>query len=268
MQTQTMYQKNLFEGKTALVTGGRSGIGYGIAKQYLALGATVIIASRKEEPLAAAAKELGCDHKACDIRKEEDIQALADYIKETHGRLDILINNAGGQFPAPAELISFKGWAAVINNNLNGTFYMSQQMAQRFFIPQKSGVILNIIANIYRGFPGMAHTGAARAGVDNLTKTLAQEWAEYGIRVNAIAPGIIESSGLDTYPDMIKQFFNDARDANLMKRFGAVEDVANAVMFYTCPLSAYISGTTLYVDGAEHLAGDGMGLRKIMRSFM
>ena len=263
-----MYNKNTFTSKIALVTGGRSGIGYAIAKQYLALGAKVIIASRKEEPLAVAATELGCDYKACDIRKEEDIKALADYIKVQHGHLDILVNNAGGQFPAPAELISFKGWAAVINNNLNGTFYVSQQMAKSFFMPQKSGVIVNIIANIYRGFPGMAHTGAARAGVDNLTKTLAQEWAEYGIRVNAIAPGIIESSGLDTYPDMIKNFFNDARDANLMKRFGAVEDVANAVMFYSSSLSSYVSGTTLYVDGADHLAGNPMGLYKVMKSLM
>lgn len=263
-----MYQKDLFKNKIALVTGGRSGIGYGIAKQYLALGASVIIASRKEESLAAAAKELGCDYKACDIRKEEDIKALAKYIQEKHGRLDILVNNAGGQFPAPAELISFKGWAAVVNNNLNGTFYMSQQMAKSFFMLQKSGVIVNIIANIYRGFPGMAHTGAARAGVDNLTKTLAQEWAEYNIRVNAIAPGVIESSGLDTYPDMIKNYFDEARAANLMKRFGTVEDVANTVVFYTSPLSSYISGTTLYVDGLDHLAANPMGLYKIMKSLI
>ncbi len=263
-----MYANDLFNDKVALITGGRSGIGYGIAKDYIKYGAKVIIASRKEEPLAKAAEELGCAYKACDIRKTDQIEALADFIKAEFGQLDILINNAGGQFPAPAEIISEKGWAAVINNNLNGTFYMAQKMANTFFIPQKSGVIVNIIANMFRGFPGMAHTGAARAGVENLTKTLAQEWAEYNIRVNAIAPGVIESSGLDTYPDAIKSFFEDVKKNNLMGRFGTVEDVANVVLFYSCPLSAYISGTTLYVDGMDHLAGNGMKLYKTLKAMM
>ncbi|MGK0363856.1 MAG: citronellol/citronellal dehydrogenase [Saprospiraceae bacterium] len=264
-----MYKEDLFKGKTALVTGGRSGIGYGIAKMYLQLGAKVIIASRKAELLAKAAKELSafgtCDYKVCDIRKTDEIQVLADYIKKNHGVLDILVNNAGGQFPAPAELISDNGWAAVVNNNLNGTFYMSRIMATNFFIPQKHGNIVNILANIWRGFPGMAHTGAARAGVDNLTKTLAQEWAEYNIRVNAIAPGIIESSGLETYTDDVRNFFNEMREKNLMGRFGTVEDVANAVMFQSGPMSSYISGTTLYVDGMSHLAGDRMALYKMLK---
>jgi len=264
-----MYQKTLFEDKVALVTGGRSGIGYGIAKMYLQLGATVIIASRKELPLATAAAELSkmgtCDHKACDIRDTKQVAALAQHIKQQHGRLDILVNNAGGQFPARAEMISENGWMAVINNNLNGTFFVSQQMAKTFFIPQCEGVIVNIIANIFRGFPAMAHTGAARAGVENLTKTLAQEWAEYKIRINSIAPGVIESSGLDTYPEAIKPFFDAAREANLMQRFGTPEDVANAVMFYSSPLSSYVSGTTLYVDGLDHLAGQNMKFIEVMK---
>ncbi|MBT8219608.1 MAG: SDR family oxidoreductase [Bacteroidia bacterium] len=267
-----MYHKETLKDKIALVTGGRSGIGYAIAKQFLQLGASVMICSRKEEPLAAAAKELNefgpCYAHPCDIREVEQIEALGEAIQEKFGRLDILVNNAGGQFPAPAELISKKGWATVINNNLNGTFYMSQHMAQKFFIPQNSGVIVNIIANVYRGFPGMAHTGAARAGVDNLTKSLAQEWARYGVRVNAIAPGTIESSGLDTYPKMIQDSFEAAKEDNLMKRFGTVEDVANATTFYSCDLSSYISGTTLYVDGCEHLAGDRMGLINTLRAMM
>ncbi|MEO0896116.1 MAG: SDR family oxidoreductase [Bacteroidota bacterium] len=267
-----MYAKDLFQGKHILVTGGRSGIGYAIAKQFLELGASVTIASRKEEPLAKAAAELSafgpCDYRRCDIRKTEQIQELVEHIKTNHSQLDILINNAGGQFPAPAEHISEKGWAAVINNNLNGTFYMSQAMAKAFFIPQKQGNVINIIANIFRGFPGMAHTGAARAGVENLTKTLAQEWASYNIRMNAVAPGIIESSGLDTYPPPIKSFFDQMRKENPFGRFGSVEDVSNAVMFFASPLSSYVSGTTLYVDGLEHLAGNGMGLFKLMNSFM
>ena len=112
-----------------------------------------------------------CDSFALDIRDDEKVAAFAQYIQEHDGRLDILINNAGGQFPSPAEHISTKGWNAVINTNLNGTFYMTKEMATRFFIPQKEGIVVNIIANIFKGFPGMAHTGAARAGVDNLTKT-------------------------------------------------------------------------------------------------
>ncbi len=267
-----MYDKNLFKNKIALVTGGRSGIGFGIAKMYLQLGAKVIIASRKEKPLIEAAKALAefgdCDYKACDIRKTAEVKALAEDIHTKYKSLDVLVNNAGGQFPAPAELISENGWAAVINNNLNGTFYMSQQIANTFFIPQKKGVIVNIIANVFRGFPGMAHTGAARAGVENLTKTLAQEWAEYNIRVNAIAPGIIESSGLETYPEQIKKFFAQAKKENLLGRFGTVEDVANAIMFYSSPLSAYTSGTTLYVDGLEHLAANGMDLYKVLKSML
>ncbi len=267
-----MYHPELFKGKTALVSGGRSGIGYGIAKQFLELGATVLICSRKEEPLIKAAETLGtigpCYYEVCDIRKTSDIELLAKKTRQELGGLDILVNNAGGQFPAPAELISENGWAAVINNNLNGTFYMSQIMAKEFFIPEKSGIIVNIIANMHRGFPGMAHTGAARAGVENLTKSLAQEWAMYNIRVNSIAPGTIQSSGLDQYPKEIQSQFEAARKENLMGRFGAIEDIANAVSFFSCPLSSYISGTTLYVDGLEHLAGDRNGLIRTLRSMI
>ena len=267
-----MYQKDLFKNKHVLVTGGRSGIGYAIAKQFLQLGASVTIASRKKDPLEKAVIELSafgeCNGYSCDIRNVEDIEILANHIKSEHRKLDILINNAGGQFPAPAELISTNGWSAVINNNLSGTFFVSQQMAKTFFIPQRNGTIVNITANIFRGFPGMAHTGAARAGVENLTKTLSQEWAEYNIRINAIAPGTIASSGLDTYPAPLKKFFTQAQEENLMNRFGTVEDVANSVMFLSSPLSSYIGGVTLYVDGMEHLAGDRMGLYNVLKGFM
>jgi len=267
-----MYQENLFKNKTALITGGRSGIGYAIAKQFLTLGAKVFICSRKEEALQKAADELNalgeCHYYPCDIRMPEQVADMAAKLKSVFSELDILVNNAGGQFPAPAELISTKGFATVINNNLNGTFYVSQEIFKQFFKAQNHGNIINIIANIYRGFPGMAHTGAARAGVDNLTKTLAMEWAEYNVRVNAIAPGTIESSGLDTYPKQIQDSFNKGREENLMGRFGTVEDVSNAVMFYASTLSAYVNGTTLYVDGLEHLAGDRMGLFNVLKSML
>lgn len=267
-----MFQQDLFKDKIALVTGGRSGIGYAIAKQLLQLGAKVTIASRKEGPLQKAAAELAafgpCDYKACDIRQTTDIQALAQQIREHHGRLDILVNNAGGQFPALAEFINDKGWNAVVNNNLNGTFFMIREMANTFFIPQKEGVIVNIIANIYRGFPGMVHTGAARAGVENMTKTLAVEWSCHNIRINCIAPGTIESSGLDQYPPAIQDLFEDAKKAIPAGRFGTVEEVAQATCFMASPMASYINGTTLYVDGAQHLNSDIMGLPNVIKSFM
>lgn len=252
-----MFQSELFKDKVALVTGGATGIGYAIAAQLLQLGARVFIASRKEEKLVAAHAELAklgpCAYAVCDIRQTEQIQALADKIKTEAGRLDILINNAGGQFPSPAEDIAEKGWNAVINNNLNGTWYMTQLMARTFFIPQQSGIVVNIIVNIYRGVPGLSHTGAARAGVDNLTKSLAVEWSKYNIRLNAVAPGIIKSSGLDHYPAELIQGLETTIP---MKRLGSVEEVAWLTLFLASPMAAYITGETVYVDGGQKLWGN------------
>lgn len=252
-----MFQTDLFQNQIVLVTGGGSGIGYAVAEQFLLLGAKVYIASRKEERVQKAAEQLSaigpCEYAACDIRRTEDIQHLADDIREKEGRLDILINNAGGQFPSTAEDINEKGWNAVINNNLNGTWNMTQSMAKNFFIPQNSGVIINIIVNIYRGVPGMAHTGAARAGVDSLTKSLAVEWSRYGIRVNAVAPGIIQSSGLDNYPPQLLQGLSDKIP---MKRLGSVAEAAWPILFLAGPAASYITGETLYVDGGSRLWGD------------
>jgi len=267
-----MFKTNTFQDKIVLVTGGRSGIGYQIAKDFLQLGAKVIICSRKEDKLTIAAEELKAfgelSYQACDIRETEDIKALASMIKEKYGRLDILVNNAGGQFPALAEYISDKGWNTVINNNLNGTFFMIREMTNTFFIAQNQGTIVNITAEVYRGFPGMAHTGAARAGVENFTKTLAMEWSDFNIRINCVAPGIIESSGLDTYPKQIQDMFEDAQKAIPLRRFGKVEDVSNAVLFLASPMAAYITGVSLFVDGAQHLGFDKMGLARVLKSFV
>ncbi|MEL7222631.1 MAG: SDR family oxidoreductase [Bacteroidota bacterium] len=267
-----MYKENTFQNKVALVTGGRSGIGYQIAKDLLQLGAKVVICSRKEEPLQVARKKLSAfgtvAAMACDIREEEQIKALTSFIEAEFGRLDILVNNAGGQFPALAEYINNKGWNAVINNNLNGTFYMTREMANHFFLPQQEGTIVNIIAQVHRGFPGMVHTGAARAGVENMTKTLALEWSHANIRINCVAPGIIESSGLESYPQPVQDMFEEGRKATPLKRFGSVEDVSNAVCFLASSLASYITGITVYVDGAAHLNYDKMGLANLLRSFM
>ncbi len=267
-----MFKTDTFKDKIVLVTGGRSGIGFQTAKDFLLLGAKVVICSRKEDKLKIAAEELAefgeLSFQACDIRKTEEIQSLAKMIQEKYQRLDILVNNAGGQFPALAEYINDKGWNAVVNNNLNGTFYMIREMANTFFIPQKKGVIVNIIADVYRGFPGMVHTGAARAGVENLTKTLAQEWSDFNIRINCVAPGIIESSGLDQYPQQIQDMFEEAQKAIPLKRFGKVEDVSNAVTFLSSAMAEYITGVSLYVDGAQHLSFDKMGLARVLKSFI
>lgn len=252
-----MFQNDLFKGKIVLVTGGGSGIGYAIAKQYLALGATVYIASRNAEKIAKAITELNeigdVRSAIADIRETAQIENLANQIKEEVGRLDILVNNAGGQFPSAAENISYNGFRAVVTNNLIGTFYVTQIMAKTFFIPQKDGNIVNIIANIFRGFPGMVHTGAARAGVDNMTKTLAIEWVRYNIRVNAIAPGIIQSSGMDTYPPAI---IKGIEKSIPNQRMGTVDEVAYPVLFLSSPMASYISGETLYVDAGNRLWGD------------
>lgn len=252
-----MFASDIFKNQVVLVTGGGSGIGYTIAQKYLELGAIVWIASRKQERIDKALLELSVWGEVygttLDIREPEQIEQIAAKIKEQHGRLDILINNAGGQFPSAAENISYNGFKAVITNNLIGTFYVTQVMAKTFFIPQKQGNVVNIIANIYRGFPGMSHTGAARAGVDNLTKTLAIEWIRYNIRVNAIAPGIIASSGLEQYPE---EFVKNVTDAIPGKKMGTMEEVAWPTLFLSSPMASYINGETLYVDAGNRLWGD------------
>ena len=250
-----IFQPGIFEGKTAVVTGGRSGIGYEIARQLLQYGAEVYIASRKEAALNQAAEQLrkhgNCQAFALDIRAPEKMEEFAAFIQERSGKLDLLVNNAGGQFPSPAEGIPPKGWLAVINTNLNGTWFMTQQMANSFFLPQQAGCVVNIIVDHYRGFPGMSHTGAARAGVDNLTKSLAVEWASRNVRVNSVAPGIIRSSGLDNYPpEMVAQVSKTIP----VKRLGKVDEVAEAVLYLA--LADYVTGETLYIDGGSRLWGD------------
>ncbi len=252
-----MFQNDLFKGKIALVTGGGSGIGYSIAQRLLELGATVIISSRKEDKLKTAIEKLSaygnCRYLVCDIREITQVEAMAESIKQTEGRLDILVNNAGGQFPSAAEDIAPKGWNAVINNNLNGTWFVTQTMGKTFFIPSKQGTIVNIIANIYRGFPGMSHTGAARAGVANFTKTLAVEWSRYNIQINAVAPGIIKSTGLENYPP---EFLRGIEETIPAKRLGTTDEVAWLTLFLCSPMAQYITGETVYLDGGQRLWGD------------
>ena len=255
---ETIFRAGLYADDVVLITGGGTGIGRATAIEMGALGAKVAICGRRQERLdeaAAAVAEAGgeCFARTCDIREPEQIAALGDAILERFGRIDVLVNNAGGQFPVTAESLKPKGWDAVIRNNLSGTWYVTQTVATRSMIPQRHGRIVNVIANIARGFPGMVHTGAARAGVENMTRTLAIEWAQFGIRTVAIAPGVIRSSGTAQYPP---ELLEAARVRTPAKRLGSVEEVAHAITYLASRPASFITGATLYMDGGASLWGD------------
>ena len=253
-----VFADGLFTDEVVLITGGGSGIGLVAATEMGELGAKIAICGRRPQPLEEAVAKLeskGIDAFAapCDIREPEAISAYVDAVVERFGRIDVLINNAGGQFPTTAEALSPKGFAAVIRNNLIGTWTMTHAVATKAMIPQKRGRIVNIIAQIIRGFPGMVHTGAARAGVDNMTKTLAVEWALHGIRVNAIAPGVIVTSGTKQYPP---ELLENAEKANPLKRLGTAEEVSHLITYLASRYADFIAGQTFYIDGGASIWGE------------
>lgn len=256
MKASAIFRPDLLADTVVVVTGGGSGLGLQIARECARLGAKLAIGARNVERLEAAAAELGALgaevlHARLDIRDQPTVDAWVDAVIERFGRIDVLVNNAGGQFPSPAMAIRPKGWRAVIDTNLNGTWYMCQAVGQHM-AKGEGGRIVNIVANMWRGFPGMAHTGAARAGVVNLTKTLALEWAKEGILVNAVAPGVIRSSGLDTYPDYVRESIETEVPKHIpLKRLGREEDVAWAVVYLASPAGDYITGETVCVDGGQ-----------------
>ena len=257
MVYQSIFRPDLFAGQVVVVTGGGSGIGRAIAHELAALGAQVVLAARKLERLEVTRAEIAAAHGSasiylCNIRKEEEISALFDTVLGQYGKIDALVNNAGGQFMSPAEAISTKGWQAVIETNLTGTFMMCREAYNRY-LGQHGGAIINIIADMWRGFPGMAHTGAARAGVENLTKTLAVEWARSGVRVNAVAPGLIEGNGILQYGEEMLPFILAMKQDIPLKRMGTEAECAAAVTFLLSPAAAYITGETIKVDGAYSL---------------
>jgi citronellol/citronellal dehydrogenase len=254
----SIFKPGLFDGHVALITGGGSGIGLATAHTLGELGAKVAICGRKQERLDGAVKELAARNivalgKTCDIREPEQVAALVEAVAGELGPISVLVNNAGGQFPTTAEQVTTRGWEAVIRNNLNGTFFVTQAVATRCMIPQKKGRIVNIIANIARGFPGMVHTGAARAGVENMTKTLAVEWAQFNLQVNAVAPGIIKSSGTEQYPP---HFVEMGRLRTPMKRLGTPEECAELIAYLASDAAYFVTGETWYIDGGAHLWGD------------
>jgi citronellol/citronellal dehydrogenase len=264
--SQRVFAPGTFSEQVAVITGGGSGIGLATACELARLGGKVAICGRTQARLDEARRELlaaaalaGDDAEArvhtgaCDIREPEQVAAFVTSVVARFGGVDVLVNNAGGQFPSPAQLISPNGFTAVVKNNLVGTFVMTREVANQSMIPRRTGRIVNVIANVYRGFPGMVHTGAARAGVENMTMSLAVEWSQFNIRVNAVAPGVIVSSGTRRYPPELVAM---AVSRTPLKRAGTVDEVAAAITFLASPAAQFITGATLRIDGGQALWGD------------
>ena len=253
----SVFRADLFAGKTIIVTGGGSGIGRCTAHELASLGAKVIITGRKAEKLQSVAAEIIEDGGIChmagfDIRDEEAVKAAVAEIVAEHGPIHGLVNNAGGQFPASLQDISKKGWDAVIATNLTGGFLMMRAVFEAS-MAEHGGTIVNMTADMWNGMPGMAHSGAARAGMANLTKTAAFEWAQYGVRVNAVAPGWIASSGMDTYGGAVRAMIPHLRQHLPAKRMGTEAEVSSAIVFLLSEGASFITGVTLAIDGGAPL---------------
>lgn len=255
---RSCFKPDLLRDQTIVVTGGGSGLGRCMAHELAALGARVVITGRTQAKLDTVQSEIVEDGGVCatsafDIRDEEAVRSQIASIVDEYGRIDGLVNNAGGQFPSDLEAISGKGFDAVLRTNLSGGFLMMREVFNAS-MREHGGSIVNITADNLNGMPGMAHSGAARAGMENLTKTAAWEWGPYGVRVNCVAPGWIRSSGLETYPEDYKQQILGYGAKTPLKRLGAEWEVSAAVAFLIGPASSFITGTTIRVD-----AGGSMG---------
>ncbi len=259
--TRPVFAPDLLAGQTVLVTGGGTGLGRAIAEAFARVGADLLLAARRMDLLEIAAKELReatgrrVETAFVNIRDRGSVEALAATAAERFGQIDVLVNNAGGQFPQRARDIRPKGWHAVIETNLYGTWNMTQVFGNQM-LEGRGGVVTQIIAVIGRGFPGLAHTGAARAGVLELTRTLAYEWGPK-IRLNCVAPGPVTTRG-----------FNETYDLDMVPglkqlpipRFGRPEEVALATVFLSSPAASYITGELLYVAGGQQLYGSNQAI--------
>jgi citronellol/citronellal dehydrogenase len=249
-----IFRPGLLDGQVCLVSGAGSGLGRETALELARLGATVVGCGRRPEPLAetaelAAALPGSFEHEAADIRDEEAVERLFDGLLERHGRLDVLVNNAGGQFLAPAEEITPKGFRTVIELNVQGTWLMTHAAATRAFIPQGGGKVVSITLSPHNGMPGMVHSGAARAAVENMMRTLAIEWARFGILTCALAPGQIATETLLTkYPQVV---VDNLERSIPVGRAGRPEEIAWMVAYLASPAGDFVSGTTITVDGAR-----------------
>ena len=254
MSYRSVFRAGLFAGNVAIVTGGGSGIGRCTAHELVALGARVALVGRKPEKLEAVKVEIargGGEAEAfpCDIREEEAVRATVAAVLARFGRVDHLVNNAGGQFAAPLETISQKGWETVVRTNLTGGFLMARECYTQW-MRDHGGAIVNIVADMWMGMPTMGHSGAARAGMVNFTETAALEWSRSNVRVNAVAPGWIASSGMDHYPEAMREELRKLKDFCPLGRMGTESEVSAAICFLLSEASAFTSGATLRVDGA------------------
>ena len=249
----SVFRPGLFAGQVAIVTGGGSGLGRCAAHELASLGARVALLGRKPEKLdnvraeiESAAGEARCY--VCDIREEETVRQTISRVIADLGRVDALVNNAGGQFAAPLESISARGWDAVVRTNLTGGFLMARECYTQWMKQASAGAIVNIIADMWQGMPTMGHSGAARAGMLNFTETAAFESAT--IRVNAVAPGWIASSGLDNYPPEMAAHIKSLPKHVPLGRLGTESEVSAAICYLLSPAAAFVSGSCIRVDGA------------------
>lgn len=252
---RSVFAPGLFQGQLIIVTGGGSGIGRCTAHELAALGATVVLVGRNADKLARVQAEITADGgradtAQCDVRQEEAVKDAVKAIVARHGRIHGLVNNAGGQYISPLEGISAKGFEAVVATNLTGGFLMARECYSQS-MRSHGGAIVNVVADMWGSMPQMGHSGAARAGMVSLTETAALEWSGNGVRVNAVAPGYIASSGMDHYPPEAGPMLKAMKKTVPLKRFGTEAETSAAIVFLLSPAASFISGTTLRVDGAR-----------------
>lgn len=259
-----MLPENTFQGRVGIITGGATGIGFGMARELTRLGARVILASRKEENLGTAVEQLRSEsgradaatYHVLDVRDAEAVEAMAAKADADHGRIDFLVNNAAGNFISPTDQLSVNGWNAVIGIVLNGTFYCTSAVGKRMIAKKSGGVMLNVIANYaWTGAPGVIHSASAKAGVLAMTRTLAVEWARHKIRVNAIAPGPVHTAGASErlFPDATIE--EGIRQTIPLRRFATLEEVAQAASYLLSDYSSYVTGENFVIDGGQWLSG-------------
>jgi citronellol/citronellal dehydrogenase len=253
----SVLRPGLFHDEVHVVTGGGSGIGRCVAHELASLGATVVLCGRSQDKLDRTAAEIRedggqADTAAFDIRDEDQVKAAVAALVTRYGRIHGLVNNAGGQFPAPLASISKRGFEAVVANNLTGGFLMAREVFMQS-MHRHGGAMVNMVADMWNGMPGMGHSGAARAGMVNLTKTAAYEWAPHNVRVNAVAPGWIASSGMDAYGPAMAPVLRSLKDNNPMRRMGLEAEVASVMCFLLSPGAAFVTGVTVAIDGGAPL---------------
>jgi citronellol/citronellal dehydrogenase len=247
----SVFAPDLLNNKTIIVTGGGSGIGRCTAHELAHLGANVVLIGRNEDKLKTVCLEIPtATYEVCDIRNEELVKAVVARIVTKHGRIDGLVNNAGGQYISPLASTSAKGWEAVVSSNLTGGFLMARECFVQS-MQAHGGAVVNIVADMWGSMPGMGHSGAARAGMVSFTETAAAEWACQGVRVNAVAPGYIASSGMDHYPPEAGDMLRNMAKTVPLGRFGNEAETSAAIVFLLSPAASFISGSVLRVDGAR-----------------